>query len=177
MNEAAPWHWCIWLMGRDARNCAHFAICLTCLTIGGFSIISQKASMTEERVSPLRQRMIKDHAHPRDGGQGTEVAHPGDQGFRRFPRAIRRETHSGRVSADSGLDPPMCMSEKPCLWLMSLDHRNLVRAISCIKIRSPFTDQVRMRAMVRNDNRLAWKVSCQLLLQPRSMIRVDISCV
>jgi hypothetical protein len=42
------------------HNAAHFAICLTCLTIGVFSTIRQEAPMKEERVTPLRQRMIED---------------------------------------------------------------------------------------------------------------------
>jgi hypothetical protein len=39
---------------------AYRVIWATCLTIGAFSIIRQEASMTEERVTPLRQRMIED---------------------------------------------------------------------------------------------------------------------
>ncbi|QYX56010.1 hypothetical protein K1T73_13185 [Roseovarius sp. SCSIO 43702] len=47
-------------MARTARNDALFAIFLTCLTIGAFSIDRQVASMTEERATPLRRRMIED---------------------------------------------------------------------------------------------------------------------
>lgn len=37
----------------NARNGVDFAIFLTCLMIGAFSIIRQEVPMTEERVSPL----------------------------------------------------------------------------------------------------------------------------
>jgi len=44
-------------MAYNARNGVDFAIFLTCLMIGTFSIIRQEAPMAEERVSPLHQRM------------------------------------------------------------------------------------------------------------------------
>ncbi len=38
----------------------HFAILVTCLTIGTFSIVKQEDLMTQEKMSPLRERMIED---------------------------------------------------------------------------------------------------------------------
>jgi site-specific recombinase XerD len=53
---------------------AHFGILATCLTIGAFSIIRQEVPMTEERVTPLRQRMIED-MNSRGLGEKTQKSH------------------------------------------------------------------------------------------------------
>jgi site-specific recombinase XerD len=47
---------------------------MNCLTIGAFSIIRQEVPMTEERVSPLRQRMIED-MRIRGMGEKAQKAH------------------------------------------------------------------------------------------------------
>jgi hypothetical protein len=47
---------------------------MTCLTIGAFSIIRQEVPMTEERVSPLRERMIED-MRIRGMGDKAQKAH------------------------------------------------------------------------------------------------------
>jgi hypothetical protein len=49
-------------------------ILATCLTIGVFSIIRQEVSMTEERVTPLRARMIED-MRIRGMGEKAQKAH------------------------------------------------------------------------------------------------------
>ncbi len=61
-------------MVYNARNGVDFAIFRTCLMIGAFSIIRQEAPMTEERVSPLRQRMIED-MNIRGLAEKTQKAH------------------------------------------------------------------------------------------------------
>lgn len=45
---------------RAELTVVHFGKGRSCLTIGVFSIIRQEAFMAEERISPLRQRMIED---------------------------------------------------------------------------------------------------------------------
>ena len=58
--------------------------------------------MTEERVTPLRQRMIEDMRIRGMGDKAPEVPYPGDQGFRGVPRAITRHGDAGgsaRLSA------------------------------------------------------------------------------
>jgi hypothetical protein len=40
--------------------------------------------MTEERTTPLRERMIEDMRDPRDGRECTAGTHPGNQGFAAF---------------------------------------------------------------------------------------------
>lgn len=66
--------------------------------------------MTDAGTTPLRQRMIPSRAskpalpgsgrfaHPRDGRQCPECAHPGDQGFRRLPQAFAGQCHTRRDS-------------------------------------------------------------------------------
>jgi len=63
--------------------------------------------MTQEKMSPLRERMIPSHAckhalpgsgrhaHPRDGRQSPEGAHSGGQGFCRVPEALAGHRDTG----------------------------------------------------------------------------------